>query len=106
MSNLDERKYVAISIKHSEHDNGKIPVLWGSRRTKDNEERCFSGYTCDIEICELYALGEFQKSYGSNTYGMKTDEPVKMYFDYKKKYKKYDTVLVDEQEFIQYLQFV
>lgn len=40
---MKERKYIAVSIKHSEYT--EYPVLWGYNRTKDYEERCFAGYT-------------------------------------------------------------
>lgn len=99
---MKERKYIAVSIKHSEYT--EYPVLWGYNRTKDYEERCFAGYTDDIEKCELYSLEEFQKRYG-NSY-IKCDEPVKMCIDFRRKYKAYDTVLVNENELKQFLQFI
>lgn len=60
--------------------------------------------TIDIEKCELYSLGDFQKHYGNGC--IKCDEPVKMCFDYKKKYKNYDTVLVDVDELKEFLSFI
>lgn len=98
------RKYIAISIKHSTYDKSVIPVMWGYKRTKDDEKRCFSGYTTNLEKCELYSLEDFQKTYG-NSY-IKCDEPVKMCFDYKKRYKNYDTVLVDEEDLKSFLQML
>lgn len=98
---LNERKYVAISIKHSTYDKSKKPILWGYKRTTDSEERCFADYTHDINKCELYSLNDFLKNYG-NSY-IKCDKPVKMCIDYKKKYKNYDTVLVDIEEVSQFL---
>ncbi|MEG1954095.1 MAG: hypothetical protein RR115_07675 [Hydrogenoanaerobacterium sp.] len=101
---MTDRKYVAISIKHSTYDESPVPILWGKKRTLDNEERCFSGYTQDINKCELYSLEDFQKSYGNGC--IKCDAEVKMCFNYKRKYKKYDTVLVDFEELKQFLSFV
>lgn len=103
--NKDERKYIAISIKHSTYDKSKYPILWGgSGITLTEDKRCFGGYTYDIDKAEVYSLNDFLKSYG-NDY-IKCDEPVRMCVDYKKKYKKYDTVLVDKEELKQYLKFV
>jgi len=104
MIDKNERRYVAISIKHSIYDKSKIPVLWGNGRTSNGEKRSFSHYCNNIDRCELYSLNDFLNSYG-NSY-IKCDEPVKMCFDYKKKYKNYDTVLVDIEELKQYLEFV
>ncbi|MEG1502471.1 MAG: hypothetical protein RR370_03680 [Synergistaceae bacterium] len=101
---MEDRKYVAVSIKHSEHDKSKTPILWGYKRTADDEKRCFSDYTQDINKCELYSLKDFQEHYGNGF--IKCDVPVKMRFDYKKKYKNYDTVLVDFEELKQFLSFV
>jgi hypothetical protein len=102
---MSERKYIGISIKHSIYDKkkGRL-ILWGGRRTKDDEERCFSGYTTDINKCELYSLEDFQKSYGNGF--IKCDEPVKMKIDLCKKYKKFDTVLVDIEDYKKYLELI
>ena len=98
---MGERKYVAISIKHSRSFNDL--VLWGTR-TEDSEDRCFSGYSNFInskgEKCELYSLEEFREKYGHGV--CKTDEPVTMSKDILRKYKTYDTVLVDEKEYIDF----
>ncbi|MEF9984539.1 MAG: hypothetical protein RR806_05105 [Oscillospiraceae bacterium] len=101
---MNDRRYVAINIKHSVYDKSHTPILWGYKRTEDDKERCFSDYTQNINRCELYALEDFQKHYG-NGY-IKCDTPVKMCFDYKKKYKEYDTVLVDFEELKQFLGFI
>lgn len=101
---MNNRKYVAVSIKHSQHDRSKLPVLWGYKRTQDNEKRCFADYTTDIDKCELYSLDDFRNTYG-NGY-IKCDEAVPMQFDYVKRYKKYDTVLVDESEMRMFLMFM
>jgi hypothetical protein len=103
MMNTD-RKYIAISIKHSAHS--KSPVLWGSRgKSANGEMRCFSDYTTDINKAELYSIEDFQKAYGKAIDWIKCDEPVKMCFDYVKRYKSHDTVLVDESELRNFLGF-
>ena len=98
---MNERHYVAISIKHS--TSIKNIVLWG-HRTKDEEKRCFSGYSDfarnDGKRCELYRLEEFRKNYGNDVY--KSDEAVKMTSHLLSTYRKYDTVLVDEQDYINF----
>ncbi|MDU3289867.1 DNA adenine methylase [Enterocloster bolteae] len=60
---MKDRKYLAVSIKHSA---GTRFTLWGWERTKDEQERCFTGYlgTIDYDKCELYSLEDFQKHYG------------------------------------------
>lgn len=35
---MEDRKYIAISIKHSA---GVRFTLWGQKRTEDHEKRCF-----------------------------------------------------------------
>ena len=69
MNYKDERKYFAISIKHSEYKwkFGERCVLWGCKCTDDNEPRCFSGYTKDIHSAELYSIHEFINKYGKIT---------------------------------------
>jgi hypothetical protein len=101
---MSERKYIAVSIKHSYHDRSKTPILWGYKRTADEENRCFADYTKDINKCELYSLEDFQSHYGNGF--IKCDEPVKMCFDYVKRYKKYDTVLVDKDDLQAFLSFI
>lgn len=53
---MTDRKYLAISIKHSA---GTRFTLWGWERTKDEQKRCFSGYlgTMDYDKCELIDPG-------------------------------------------------
>ena len=97
----NERKYVAISIKHSNSINNL--VLWGSR-TDDSEKRCFSGYSDfarnNGKKCELYSLKEFRDAYGNGV--CKTDEPVKITRGLLSKYQNYDTVLIDEKEYMDF----
>ena len=98
----DERKYVAVSIKHSEYKwkFGDSLVLWGWHQTEDNEERCFSAYTTFLSKAERYAVGDFRKhGYGSEIYD---ENPVKICVDFCKKYRKFDTVLVDAEKYRQY----
>ena len=98
----NDRKYIAVSIKHSEYrwKYGKPLTLWGWKQTEDNEKRCFSGYTYYPMKAERYALGEFkQDGYG---YYIKDDEPVELCINFCKKYKKYDTVLVLAEKILAY----
>ena len=97
-----DRKYIAISIKHTEYrwKFGKPCVLCGTRYTDDSEGRCFSGYTEYLANAERYALGDFKKHhYGSE---IKDDEPVRLCIDFCKKWRKYDTVLVDVELYQKY----
>jgi len=105
-----ERKYIAVSIKHSEWTGsrkwrfGDPLTLWGCGRTKDGERRSFSYYTEKPWKAELYALGDFTK-HGYNDWGIvdiKDDEPVKICVGFVKKYEDYDTVLVEETDLIDY----
>lgn len=95
---MNERKYIAISVKHS---NGYPFVLWGYHRTKDNEERCFADYTEDINKAELYSIEEFKEAYGDEL-GIYNYNPITVYellTDFKKLKKQYDTVFVSEAEY-------
>lgn len=95
----EARNLVAISIKHTIYGwkFGKPCWLWGCR-TKDNEKRSFSGYTQYPNCAELYSLQEWQESgYGGSI--IKVDEPVKMEFNFCKKWKEYDTVLVPYEQY-------
>lgn len=97
------RKYIAISIKHTEYKwKFGIPcTLWGYKRTDDNEERCFAGYTDNVNNAELYAIDDF-KNHGYDETICKS-EPVKMCPSLCKKYNQYDTVLVLEEDYKAYL---
>lgn len=100
---MTERNLVAISIKHTMyHWKFGMPCwLWGCR-TKDEDKRSFSGYTQYPNEAEVYSLDEWQKSgYGVGDV-CKVDEPVQMCIGFCKKYKKYDTVLVPIDQYIQY----
>lgn len=97
-----ERKYVAVSIKHTEYKwrFGKPCVLWG-HRTKDNEKRSFGGYTEFPNNAELYSLKDwYDRGYPLDC--IKFDEPVHMEVNFCKKWRKYDTVLVPMDEYIGY----
>ena len=67
-------------------------VMWGRNKTKDDEERTFSGYTRYLNRAELYSLGDWKGQY--QVPWMKLDEPVKLSADICKKFKQFDTVLV------------
>lgn len=99
---MNERKYLAVSIKHTEWrwNFGKPCVLWGWKHTKDDEKRCFADYTQYPNKAEVYSLQDWWDSgYGDI---IKMDEPVHMEIGFCKKWKKYDTVLVEKQEYIEY----
>ena len=105
-----QRKYLAVSIKHSKWNGnrkwrfGDPLTLWGCGRTKDGEQRSFSHYTIEPWKAELYALGDFT-AHGYNDWGgvdIKDDEPVKMCADLVRRYDKYDSVLVEEADLINY----
>ena len=98
---MNERKYVAISIKHTAYrwKYGVPCTLWGWKRTADEEKRCFSGYTMYVSKAELYSIQEFIEKYGSNII---KPEPVPMSADLCKRWKNYDTVLVLERDYIKY----
>lgn len=98
---MDNRNLLAISIKHSEYrwKFGMPCWLWG-HRTKDDERRCFGGYTQYPHHAEVYSLKEWQESgYGDIC---KVDAPVHMEIGFCKKWKKYDSVLVPIDEYIDY----
>lgn len=99
---MNERKYLAISIKHTEHGwkFGMPCVLWGYKQTADDERRCFADYTVFPNKAEVYSLQDWIDSgYGSI---IKMDEPVHMEIGFCKKWKQYDTVLIDKEEYIGY----
>lgn len=97
-----ERNLVAVSIKHTEYKwkFGKPLCLWGYKRTKDDEERCFAGYTSYLNVAEIYSIEEWQEKY--KVPWIKTDKPVEICIGFCKKYKEYDTVLVTLDQCIQY----
>lgn len=77
------KEYICISIKHSMHGNGWY--LWCPNG---------QGYTGDVEQAGLYKEEDFKNA---------GDFPiVKMTADICEKYKKYDSVLVDKEDFIVY----
>ena len=98
-----ERNLVAVSIKHTIHGwkYGMPCWLWGRKRTEDNEERCFSGYTQYPNCAEVYSLEDWANS-GYWQPWMKIDEPVKMCIGFCKIYKEYDTVLVPLEQYLNY----
>lgn len=104
---MDERNLVAISIKHTNYKwkFGMPCVLWGERRTADDEKRSYSGYTIFANNAELYSLQDWANSGYQHWSWMKVDEPVKLCIDFCKKYKKYDTVLVTLDDYMKYCDF-
>lgn len=94
---MSNREYYAVSIKHSEHGwkFGMPLYLWGSR-TKDEEKRSYAGYTRNPNEAELYSLEEFCEKYPERIYPWMLNKPVKIEIGFCKKYRKFDTVLVDK----------
>lgn len=97
-----DRKYVAVSIKHSEYGwkIGKPLTLWGYHITQDDEPRCFAGYTEVLEKAERYAIDDFRKhGYFPDTV---RPEPVKFSADFCKRWREYDTVLMLAEDYAAY----
>lgn len=105
---MNTRNLVAVSIKHSEYTFGvkwkfgMRLVLWGEHKTEDDQPRSFSGYTRYLDCAEQYSLQDWKNSGYTNGSIMKIDEPVKLSFDFWKKYKNYDTVLVLAEDYRKY----
>ena len=85
-----ERKYIAVSMKHSTKD---CFMLWGYKRTEDNEERCYSLYTSVLDKCELYSKEEFLGHYSHCDFPV-IDGSINSITAFRKQYKDCDTVLV------------
>ena len=99
---MAKRNLLAISVKHTIYrwKFGMPCVLWG-HRTQDDEKRSFGGYTQFPERAELYTIEEFREHY-DNSAIFKFDEPVKMEIGFCKKWKKYDTVFIRYEDYINY----
>lgn len=98
-----DRKYVAVSIKHSEHGwkFGKPLVLWGWHQTPDDAPRCFAGYTKYLDKAERYARGDFAAhGYGDEILDYASVGLIGS--DFCKRWKHYDTVLVEADKFRAY----
>lgn len=95
------RPYVAISIKHTMHGwkFGMPCWLWGYHQTEDGEPRCFSGYTQYLDKAERYTSDDFDGVYDPD---IVKKEPVPISVDLCKKWKKYDTVLVEAEQYFHY----
>jgi len=98
-----ERKYVAISIKHTKAGwkFGKPCVLWGSERpSADDEKRRFGGYTEYLERAERYAKDDFFTLGGYEPeFEIINPTPVKMSTDLCRKNRRWDTVLVEYEDY-------
>lgn len=95
---MGERKYVAISIKHTH--SARVPQFWGWKRTADDEERCYSSYTTNINKAELYSYEEFNAQYSwMNVQIVEENEFVPLFLIHRKK----DTVLVDFEKYKEYM---
>lgn len=94
-----DRKYLAVSIKHSYVDwktKEQVLYFWGYKRTQDNEPRCFCDYTLDPDQAELYSLDDWKKYIDSSW--MKIVASVPLVPDCRKVYRDYDTVLIEFDE--------
>lgn len=97
---MNERKYFAVSLKHLyPWKFGDKLCLWGYKRTKDNEERCFGGYTECVENAELYSIEEFCGAYNKTIPHLMKEEPVKIdYKQWRSLKAHYDSVLVARED--------
>lgn len=84
---MTNKNFICISIKHTYYNNSGW-VLWCKNK---------SGYTGDVNMAGLYSPEDFTGKY--------EDVPVvKMHKDLVKHYcKKYDSVLVDRDEFVNFI---
>lgn len=109
MTSNPERKYVAVSIKHStprrRYSMTEPLVLWSYRRTEDSEPRSFAGYTCDPENAELYTQQEWEAHFGKNLDWIKTT-PVPMSLHLLRDYKDFDSVIVPIEDYMSYYRLV
>lgn len=99
-----ERKYVAVSVKHSRHQwkFGMPLIMWGTRTTDDAEPRLFGGYTMMLSSAERYAKGDFEKHYPNAPNGVFRPDPAPMDIGFMKENKEWDTVLVDAEQMRHY----
>lgn len=97
---MSERNYFAVSLKHLyPWKFGDRLCLWGHKRTADNEERCFAGYTECIERAELYTIEEFCGAYNKTIPHLMKEEPVKIdYKQWRSLKAHYDSVLVARED--------
>lgn len=97
---MSERKYFAVSLKHLyPWKFGDRLCLWGYKRTQDNEDRCFCGYTECIENAELYTIEEFCGTYNKHIPHLMKEEPVKIDYKQWRAFKRhYDSVLVTKED--------
>lgn len=100
---MNERKYVAVSIKHTAYrwKFGMPCILWGGPMpSADNEPRRFGGYTTFLDSAERYAKNDFiERGYPADIIKA---EPVAMCIDFCKKYRNFDTVLVEADDYAAY----
>ena len=98
---MSERKYIAISIKHTAYKwkYGMPCTLWGWKKTADDEKRLYGGYTMYLSKAELYDGQDIVERYGEK---IVKPEPVPMTPDLCKRWKNFDTVLVLESDYLRY----
>lgn len=106
-----ERKYLAVSIKHSLPGTGracvmsKPLVLWGERTPDDAPSRSFGGYTCKPEKAELYTQKEWADYVGKDVDWLSVDV-FKVNSRLLRECKKFDSVLVEYEDYMNYYCFV
>ena len=89
------RNYYVVSLKHLyPWKYGEPLCLWGVKQTKDDEERCYGGYTEKLDHAELYSMGEFLKHYACCTYKEEVNILPTLFKSLK---KNYDCVFVKKE---------
>lgn len=84
-------EYVIVCNEHKAILPGAL-LFWG-RRTEDDEERSFGGYTCDIEKCERYTRAELEAWRG----GLTEEYPFFDEIERKDFYKKNEVLITLQQ---------
>lgn len=87
------QRYVIVSIKHS---NEKRIIFWLPK---------FCDYTRDVRNAGVYSIDEVRDHYNNeaSSLGFNSFEPVELTWDYLKKYKKFDSILIDESEAFEFI---
>lgn len=104
-----ERKYLAVSIKHSLPSRGyqmtRPLVLWGRRTEDDATRRSFGGYTMDPEKAELYTIQEWITFAGKDS-DILPWQPVKCNANLLRNNRNVDSALVEYEDYMNYYRFV
>ena len=104
-----ERKYLAVSIKHSLPSRGyqmtRPLVLRGRRTEDDTPRRSFGGYTTDPEKAELYTIQEWIAFAGEYS-DILPLQPVKCNVNLLRSNRNVNSVLVEYEDYMNYCRFV